>query len=272
MRTIFVPLCLVTCLLAGCGSEAPVRGGGIVSTNPCADQLLLALAPDRVAAISHYSLDPTESSISPRVAAGYRATAGTAEEVIALNPALVVASSFTPPATRDAYTRARLETLYLDSPTTIAASEEQVLAIATAVGALPRGRALVRAIDDAVAASRSKGYPVDALLFLGGDLVSGEGTLLDEMMRHTGFRNAAADYGLRRTGRIGVEAIAAKPPTMLLVPDPEGRAASARRRVLVATGASTTQAGFSRRLVNCGGPTIATALIRLAAIRRSLRL
>ncbi len=38
----------------------------------------------------------------------FRSTAGTAEEVIALAPDLVVASAFTPPATRAAFERAGL--------------------------------------------------------------------------------------------------------------------------------------------------------------------
>ena len=40
-------------LLAACAPQ-PGRTGGIVSTNPCADAMLVELAPwDRIAAISH---------------------------------------------------------------------------------------------------------------------------------------------------------------------------------------------------------------------------
>ena len=76
--------------LAGCASAQPARTGGIVSTNPCSDQLLLALAPNRVTAISHYSHEPGATSLPLAIARRYRATAGTAEEVIALKPDLVV--------------------------------------------------------------------------------------------------------------------------------------------------------------------------------------
>lgn len=262
---------LLALLLAGCSAAGSGTGGGIVSLNPCADQLLLALVPpSRIAAISHYSQDPAATSIPLATARRMRATAGTAEEVIALNPDLVVATSFTPPATRAAFGRAGLRTLYLDSPTTIAASEAQVMALATAVEAPVRGRALVAAIDHAAAAARRSGPKIPALLFLSGDLASGGGNLLDELMRTAGWRNAAADYGLAFTGSLPVETIVARPPRAILLPDEGGRTARLRRRVLAAVGARTVERHFPRALVNCGGPTIPAALARLAAIRRSV--
>lgn len=270
---------LLALLLAGCSGAAPTlvdeRGGdsgrGIVSLNPCVDQLLLALVPpQRIAAISHYSQDPRATSLPLDVARRFRATAGTAEEVIALAPELVIASSFTPPATRAAFERAGLRTLYLDSPTTIAASRAQIAAVAAAVGARERGQALDARIARALATTRGEGAQPSALLFIGGDLANGDGTLLHEMMRHVGLRDAAADYGLSMTGRLPVETIIADPPALILSPDAGGRTAATRRRLLAATGASTRDASFPRTLVNCGGPTIPFALERLAAIRRSV--
>ncbi|WP_334655465.1 ABC transporter substrate-binding protein [Sphingomonas panaciterrae] len=266
---------LLVLLLAGCSGAAPARvgerGGGIVSLNPCADQLLLALVPpQRIAAISHYSQDPRATSLPLDVARQFRATAGTAEEVIALAPDLVIASSFTPPATRAAFERAGLRTLYLDSPTTIAASRAQIAEVAAAVGATRRGGALDARIAGALAATRGDGPGPSALLFIGGDLANGDGTLLHEMMGHVGMRDAAADYGLAMTGRLPVETIIADPPAAILSPDAGGRTATMRRRLLAASGAATREASFPRTLVNCGGPTIPPALERLAAIRRSL--
>lgn len=265
MRAILI----LVLLLAGCSAGEPVRRGGIVSLNPCADQLLLALVPaERVAAISHYSQDPRATSIPLDVARRFRTTAGTAEEVIALAPDLVVATSFTAPATRAAFERAGLRTLYLGSPTTVAASKAQIGEVAEAVGTPVRGRALNARIDAALAGTKSADARVSALLFIGGDLANGGGTLLDEMMAHTGLRDAAADYGVAFTGRLPVETIVARPPALILSPDGGGRTAAMRRRLLRATGAATREVLFARALINCGGPTIPSALRRLAAIRR----
>ena len=58
MKPLVAALMLTAC-------AAPSRqAGGIVSVNPCADAMLVRLVtPNRIAAISHYSLDPAASSI-----------------------------------------------------------------------------------------------------------------------------------------------------------------------------------------------------------------
>jgi len=331
---------LLALMLAGCTQPA-ASGGGIVSTNPCADAMLVELVPaSRIAAISHYSVQAEASSMPLSVARRFATTTGTAEEVIGLHPDLVVTSSFTPPATLAAYQRAGLKMLTLDSPTTIAASEAQIRTLAAALGAAERGEAMVGRIEKAAAnaapclplpvgegrgPSRSDGkgegrafapatalaqidphppaaarllpasgqpFPRNglnstgcclpdapkgrgtvgcpsALLFIAGDLANGSGTLLDELMTRAGFRNAAADYGLRFTGGLPIETIAAHPPRVILAPD-ASRTAILRARVLARTGAPVAEANFPRRLVNCGGPAIVPALQRLSEVRRSL--
>ena len=300
MRLLAIPL-----LLAGCAQ--PVSHGGIVSVNPCADAMLMRLVePRRIAAISHYSQNAGATSISLDVANRFRATAGTAEEVIALRPALVLASTFTPPATRQAYRQAGLRVLFLDSPTTVAGSIAQVREVAAAVGERERGEVLAKEIEASLVApprrkpgpsrneeaarerrsalyadtgprlspgkgevpgkSFSGGEAPAALLLISADLANGSGTLLDELLRRAGFRNAAADYGLTYTGRIPIEVLAAKPPAVVIAPDTGGRTAGLRRRLLP----DTPQAAFPRHLINCGGPAIPAALARLRTIRASL--
>jgi len=271
---------LLALLLAGCSAPVKLHAGGgapvrIVSTNPCADAMLVELvSPDRVAAISHYSQDPAATSMPLEMANRFATTAGTAEEVIALDPDLVLTSSFTPASTRNAYDRAGLKTLLLDSPTTIEASKAQITQVAAAVGEEGRGRALNARIDRALASALPQPGPErnpqpSALIFIAGSLASGSGNLLDELLARAGFRNAAADYGLAFTGNLPIETIAAHPPRAILTPGPS-RTAALRARVLIATRAGTIEAAFPRTLVNCGGPTIIPAVTRLAAIRRQL--
>ena len=257
-------------LLGGCAQYpgAGGGGGGIVSTNPCVDSVLVRILPaSRIAAISHYSQDPSATSIPLNVARRFRGIAGTAEEVIALHPDLVIASTYTPPATQAAYARAGLKTLLLGIPDSIAESQAQVTQIADAVGA-PAGGARINAdIDRAVARwSRNDGEPPSALLYISGDLATGRSTLLNEMMTRVGFRNAAASYGLTHTGTLSAETIVTQPPAIVIAPERASRGTALRRRLLP----RTPQAVFPRVLINCGGPTIPPALERLAAIRATL--
>ena len=249
-------------LLAGC-TAAPLPQGGIVSTNPCADALLVQLAPERLAAVSHWSHEESATSLPLSVARRWPATASTAEEVIARRPDLVVTDTFAPAATRAAYAQAGLRVLTLDSPTTVAASLAQVRQVAAAVGQPARGEALARRIETSLTPPTSR-RPA-ALMFISGDLTTGSGTLLDELLARAGFRNAAATYGLAYTGTLPAETIAARPPAVIIATG-AGRQAAARAAVL--RGVPT--ASFDRRLVNCAGPTIPAALARLRAIRAHL--
>ena len=262
---------LIAALLGGCSAQ-PASHGGIVSTNPCADQMLVELVPrERIAAISHYSQEADATSIPLSLARRFRSTAGTAEEVIALHPDLVVTSSFTPAATRDAYARAGLNVLLLDSPTSVAASEAQVMQLADAAGAHSKGIAMVRrieiALQAAVPAPGTAGRSPSTLLYISGNLATGPGTLLDELLRRTGFHDAARDYGLAHTSSLPLETIIDSPPDLILMPDLATRPAKLRADVLHYR---TRLALFPRNLMNCGGPTIAAAAGTLAAIRRQV--
>src|SRR3546814_4968325 len=78
-RAAILPLLLV---LAGCDRPAPATRGGIVSTNPCAEQILVSLVePERITAISHNSQDTAETYLPPEVARSYHVTAGAAAGV-----------------------------------------------------------------------------------------------------------------------------------------------------------------------------------------------
>lgn len=265
-------LCLV---LAGCAAPSS-HGGGIVSINPCADAMLVELVPAaRIAAISHYSRDPATSSLTPAVAARFAVNNGTAEELIALKPEMVIADSFTAPSTREALARAGVKVVALGWANSIDESKAQVRELAGAVGAAPAGEAMVARIDRAVAAAHSDAPPATALLWIGGNTVSGGGTLLDEMMVKAGFSDHAAHYGLQRTGYLPIEHVVADPPRVMLVPDSAGRdaasrAAQMRRWAIERTGVKVMQAHFPRSLVNCGGPVIARAMTRLAEVRRGI--
>ncbi|MES3150959.1 ABC transporter substrate-binding protein [Sphingomonas faeni] len=258
---------LLVLLLGGCASP-PSGGGGIVSTNPCVDAVLVRILPaSRIAAISHYSQDPSATSIPLDVARRFRATAGTAEEVIALHPDLVIASTYTPPATQAAYARAGLKTLLLGIPDSIAESQAQVTQIADAVGAPAGGMRINAEIDRAVTRwSRKTGPSPSALLYISGDLATGGSTLLNEMMTRVGFRNAAATYGLSHTGTLSAETIVTRPPAVVIASERASRGIALRHRLLP----RTPQAVFPRVLINCGGPTIPPALERLAFIRAGL--
>jgi iron complex transport system substrate-binding protein len=258
----------VALLAAACAPAAPAdepesAAPKIVSLNPCLDAILVEIAPpDQVLALSHYSRDAGSSSIPAKVAARYGVTGGTAEEVIAARPDLVLASTFLPEPTRAALERAGLTVATFGSPTSIAASIAQVREVAALAGRKSEGEALVGRI--AAPSSAPFGPPIEALLWQPGEIVAGEATLIAELLREAGFASHGAARGLGQADRVSLEDVLADPPRVLLV---AGDAPGQRHPLLKGPLKATYMAVFDPALLYCGGPTIPKARARLLDIR-----
>jgi iron complex transport system substrate-binding protein len=264
-------LLAVLSLAAGCAPAGPAQPRShaaptIVSLNPCLDAILVEIAPsDQVLALSHYSRDPGSSSITAEVAARYDVTGGSAEEVIALQPDVVLASIFLPQPTRSALERAGVRVETFGSPTTIAESVAQVREVAALAGAKTGGEALARRIvADGVAPPRPA---IPALLWQEGEIVAGEQTLIAELLRAEGFASHAAARGLQQADRVSLESLLADPPALVLV---AGEAPGQRHPVLAGILKTTDIAPLDPALLYCGGPTIPKVRARLRAIRAAV--
>jgi iron complex transport system substrate-binding protein len=260
---------LLAPLLAMPAAAAPAR---IVSVNPCVDAILVEVADARqIAGISHYSQDPRATSMALATAARFKATSGTAEEIVALAPDLVLSGSHVAPATVAALRRQGVPLVEIGIAETIAQSRAQIRTIARATGHPERGEALVARIDAAVAAAAFPGTPVAALIWAGGGLVPGTATLADDLLHTSGFRNLSADYGLQKWDVLPLERLVARPPRLLLTTSDSPRDdRMLGHPVLRPLAGRIALRAFPERLLNCGGPTIIAALGRLAAVRKSL--
>lgn len=257
---------LLALVLAGCASAPPSAPRGqhptIVSLNPCTDAILAEVAdPAQILAISHYSHDPRSSSMDAASARRFRATGGTAEEVVALAPDLVIGSTFMDPATLAALGELGLRVETFSSPATVDDSVAQVRALAALAGHPERGEALVRRIE--AAAAPRPGVPVEAALWQGGGIVPGRGTLVSDLMGRAGMVSYAEARGMAQGDYLPLEQIAADPPRLLLVAGED----RGQRHPLLARIPGLAVARFEPRLFYCGGPSIPPAMERLRAVR-----
>ena len=247
-------------LLAAAVDARPQR---IVSMNPCTDAILVRVADAaQIAAISHWSHDARATSLPLAVANRFPAQFGSAEEVIALRPDLVILSPHTPLATRTALARLRVPMLAIGVPASVAESLQQIRAIADAAGFAARGAVLAGGIARAVAQTPAR-PPVSALIRMGSGTVPGAGTLADELLRRAGFANASSTFGLQTWDMLPVERLVTHAPALLLTDRPK-----AQHPVVARAGIRV--ADFPAWLLNCGGPTIPPALARLAQLRATL--
>lgn len=256
-------LALALALAAPPLAAAPAR---IVSMNPCADAILAELVPPaRIAGLSHWSSDPAASSMDVGLARRLPRHFGSAEEVLALRPDLVIAGAHTPAATRAAFSRLGVPVVLVGVPSSVAESLAEIRRIATAVGQPGEGEALESRIEAALVAAQHPGPPARALLRTPAGVVPGAGTLVADVMARTGFVNAAAAMGLATWDILPLERLLLAPPAILLV-DPK----AARHPALVKAGPPPRLEPFPMRLLNCGGPTIIPLAGSLAEIRRLL--
>lgn len=275
---------LLTVLLAGCqpagGRAVPAAAGlprRIVSMNPCVDAVLKDVAaPGQIAAISAFSHDPRATSVPLAWARRYPANNGTAEDVIAMRPDLVIAGQHVAAPTIAALRRLGVPLLQVRIPETVAENRAQIVEIAARIGRPEAGAALNRRIDAALVQSRWAGAAAPALIWQGSGLVPGKGTLADDLLTRTGFRNVSPQLALRKWDILPLEDLLIAPPRVLLA----GRAdmgagdGDANRMlshpVLRQAGRHFKIADYPSNLLHCGGPVVVRSLERLRTVRRQL--
>lgn len=242
----------------------------IISMNPCIDAILVEVADaGQIAAISHYSHDAAATAMPLERAAPFSVTYGSAEEVIMLQPDLVLTSTMTSSATLRALRDYGVAVQTLPVPQSLAAEREQVRAVAEAVGHTERGDALIARIDHAVSLARTPHPAVPALVRQLDGLVPGKGTLVDELLQIAGFANASGDYGLAQWDMLPLEQLAARPPAVLLTDVPAEQLARLHPAYARITGQAAVHA-IPGRYLRCGGPTLVPAIEQLSAIRRQV--
>ncbi|RIV89170.1 ABC transporter substrate-binding protein [Aurantiacibacter zhengii] len=254
--------------VSGCGSANPhseTDRPSIVSLNPCADAILAEIAAQgQLLAISHYSHDPQASSMLPEQAAQFASTGGTAEEVLALAPDVVVADIFIQPSTRRALEQAGIDVVTIGISSTLEDSLAQIDLLGEATGNSVEAKRL----SDEIAASWEslawQGEPVTALLWQQGGIVGGEGSLANALLEHSGFASLSAARGLGQGAYLPLENVLADPPQVVITAGDEiafNHPAMTR---------SVAHYDLPSSLLYCGGPTIPRALARLTEIRRQV--
>ena len=246
----------------------------IVSLNPCSDAILAEIAePAQLLAVSHFSHDPASSSMGVTAASRYRAVSGSVEEIARLSPDMVVADIYLPPATAQAIRDLGMELVSIGTIDSVAASEAQIRELALATKNSQGGELLIDRIEHALAtgAAPPGQPPVSAIVWESGGIVAGDETLIADLLRRTGFVNAAAARGLGQADYLPLEAMLADPPTVIL----ETGSAQAQEDRLLAHPAlaaleHTRRVPLDSALLWCGGPTIVRAVGELAQIRREL--
>lgn len=197
--------------------DATARPQRIVSMNLCADQLLLAVAdPGQIAALTRNARDPWMSAVAAQ-AAPYRAIRGSFEEVLSLDPDLIVGAPEFRTATLRGMAGRNYAALDLPFANSLNDIRVQLRAVAAAAGHPARGDALAAQMDAALAGLPRTGQGRVAAYYQRRGFVTGTGTLVDELMTRAGLVNLATKLGKGPLARLSVEEMVAARPDVLIV-------------------------------------------------------
>jgi iron complex transport system substrate-binding protein len=211
------------------GGEAPEipevegRPARIVSATLSTDEMLLAMVePAELIAVTHFALDPRVSNVVERAREVPHVVTGDAEQLVSLEPDVVLADPVGRAETRALLTRVGVPVWQVPPAHSVEDVERNVRSVAVRIGMAERGEALVaemeRVIDEASARVRGV-EPPTVLLYNRGGFTAGAGTLFDELLRLAGGRNAAAEAGIEGHASIAIERALALDPDVILTTD-----------------------------------------------------
>ena len=270
---------LTLAVAGGCLSAPPAQAQTphrIVSLNLCTDQLLLLLAPDRIAALSGLASDPLLSVMSD-TARAYPSIGADAEEILGQAPDLVVAAPFAATATVNLLRRLGKRVLVVEFASDVDGLKRALRQLGQEIGAGDKAEALIGSLDAALPPKSAGGSESDrlkpsALVINFGGLPSGKTSLADTALGLAGYRNAAGDYRTDRKGTIQLESLLAHPPDLLVLGQEAEdyhtvRADNLRHPALLALTRLIPTAHLPQRLTLCATPALADA-VHLLADRR----
>ena len=262
-------------IILGCfdpQAAAPANLPRVASINLCTDQLLITLAdPPQILGLSPYSRDPARSWAAAQ-ADSFPRLSGTAEDVLMLQPDVVVAGRFTKLATRELLKDKGMRVVEFDAARSLDDVKKQIRLMGEVTRHPDRAQAEIDRLDAATAHVRQlaarKPYRVLAVSRRGW--VSGSDSLTSSLLANAGLSNAASDLGIKSGRFASLETIVDLKPDFILVSDDSGFAEDEGSALLLHPALERFYPASKRivipeRLTVCGGPMLSEAMDRLAS-------
>jgi len=169
----------------------------VMSLNMCTDALLLELLPpSRIASVTYLSRRSNNSFYWPR-ASHLAINYGTAEEVLAEKPDLVLAGTSTTPATRALLRRLHIPMLEVPPASNFNEIRAITRSVARALGVSDKAEEILRKMDITLAelSETAPRPPIRVAAWGEGGEVPGKDSLFDSVLAAAGGINVAASSG-----------------------------------------------------------------------------
>lgn len=194
--------------------EAEARPLRVLSLDQCADQYVLALAPDAELALSPRADDP--DAWMRQAAAGRRRVRPTLEAAIVFQPDVVVRYWGGEPRLLARLEADEVRVLTIEDATDFNGIRADIRMVSDGLGVSERGQAMIARMDATLPAEpvRDAGSRPRALYLTAGGFTAGKGVLIDAILSAAGFANAAeAPYFTP----VSIERLVLAPPTHFIL-------------------------------------------------------
>src|SRR5262245_28311385 len=259
-------------------AESMSKPRRIVSMNLCTDELVLRLA-DRgnISSVTWQARDRDNSNVAD-LARDVPINHGLAEEILPLNPDLVLGGIYTARAPAALLKRAGMRVVDTDVPRSFEDVRQQYRENAALLDEKARGEQIIAEMDSNLARLERDRPPVapTAIVFHGDHYTYGRGSIIDVVLTRAGLENMAVRLGIGEFGQVPLEVMAMNPVDVLIIDSHrDGPPALAtdllRHPVLSRLSGRTRVVVIPNRLWNCGGPALVEAVERLMRVAKEVR-
>lgn len=234
----------------------------IVSLDYCADQFVLALA-DREQILALSKDAERQFSYLREKAAGIPKVRAAAEDVVALNPDIVVRSWGGDARALALYQRFGIRTVQISYAEDVEGTGSLLRDVAASIGQTARAEAILAAAPKPAAPSGRK-----ALYVTPGGVSAGRNTMIESIMNHAGLENANTGTGWTS---LPLESLVMEPPGLMLAAffgfddDATDRWSVSRHPVMRRLMAKAQVIDMDEARVSCGGWFVADEAADIAA-------
>lgn len=271
--------CLILAILFAAFAPAQAQPQRIVSMNLCTDELLMRLVePSRIAAITYLSQQPINAALGlGHISASLPVNHGLAEEVIRLDPDLILAGQFAATTATSLLTRLgyRVETFAPES--SFADMRANIRRLGELVGEPARAEAVIADFDARLAALQAKLPPGEKPVFADigvNNYIAGANTLYTEVVNAGGYRTLGQALGFEGFRNVPLELILTVRPALISTATPwtsppSMSTISLGHPALRALVERTPHITIPERYTTCGAPSMLGAVELLVDARKA---
>lgn len=209
MKAVWAAVVSGSLLASGVAEARPLR---VLSLDQCADQYVLALAPEADLALSPRADDP--DAWLRAQAAGRRRLRPTLEAAVAFQPDVVVRYWGGEPRLLTALEQRGVRVVTIEDATAFAGVRDNILNVGDALAEPTRAQALAERMSGTLDRAHRAPAPGRSALYLtAGGFTAGAGTLMDAILGVAGYVNLAGPG----FAPVSVERIALAPPTRFVL-------------------------------------------------------